>query len=226
MLLELQKPELEAFTQSQKQSKSPVLLPFEVMMQPLELRFRYHFDGDRPTNKINKPEYFFSHAAELITKYDDFVARNVQPVLSNYFRGTQLASCMTYIDATSALITALLPMLRNKVFALLPKVAGQAPLLSHLMHEIMSFDTQLREEWNYDGGCGARGWKGLAWEVLAEGDWFGRWLKVEKDCTCSELWFSDTINICMNSSVSTDSDSRTHSIRRNHRHARQRTARL
>lgn len=31
-----------------------ILLPLEVMVKPLELRFRYHFDGDRPTNKLSK----------------------------------------------------------------------------------------------------------------------------------------------------------------------------
>lgn len=31
-----------------------VLLPLEVMVKPLELRFRYHFDGDRPTNRLDK----------------------------------------------------------------------------------------------------------------------------------------------------------------------------
>ena len=30
------------------------LLPLEVMSRPLELRFRYHFDGDRPTNRADK----------------------------------------------------------------------------------------------------------------------------------------------------------------------------
>jgi hypothetical protein len=31
-----------------------VLLPLEVMVKPLELRFRYHFDGDKPTNRPDK----------------------------------------------------------------------------------------------------------------------------------------------------------------------------
>lgn len=35
-------------------SQPLVLLPLEVMVKPLELRFRYHFDGDRPTNKVDK----------------------------------------------------------------------------------------------------------------------------------------------------------------------------
>lgn len=34
--------------------ESLVLLPLEVMVRPLELRFRYHFEGDRPTNRLDK----------------------------------------------------------------------------------------------------------------------------------------------------------------------------
>ena len=26
-------------------------------MEPLEMRFRYHFEGDRPTNKLDKVKY-------------------------------------------------------------------------------------------------------------------------------------------------------------------------
>ena len=57
-LLELQGPELEArdsqTTDSTKREEPLVLLPLEVMAKPLELRFKYHFEGDRPTNKLDK----------------------------------------------------------------------------------------------------------------------------------------------------------------------------
>ena len=181
-LLALQKPELELSEPEKNINKVSVLLPFEIMVQPIELRFRYHFDGDRPTNRLDKPEYFLSHVNDLIIKHDDFLAVNIQPLLSSFFHGSVLASNLIYIDATSAFITALLPMLRNKIYSMLPRVSNQPPLLSHLMHEIMNFDTLLREEWNYDGGYGAQGWKGLAWEVLAEKNWFDRWLQIEKEC--------------------------------------------
>jgi hypothetical protein len=161
----------------------PVLFPLQVLVQPLEMRFRYHFDGDRPTNRIDRPEYFLSHITTLLNDYSAFVGDHVQPVLLRHFRGTDLALNPVYIDAMAAFITALLPMLRVKIGALLPKVAAQPQLLSHLMHEIMSFDTTIRDTWGYDGGCGVDGWKGLSWEFLVQGDWFGRWLQVEKDCT-------------------------------------------
>ena len=57
-LLELQEPELEARdSQNVDRTKGEeplVLLPLEVMAKPLELRFKYHFEGDRPTNKLDK----------------------------------------------------------------------------------------------------------------------------------------------------------------------------
>ncbi|KAF2685769.1 RINT-1 family protein-like protein [Lentithecium fluviatile CBS 122367] len=184
-LLDLQMPELEGMAYARgpghKTNLPVVLFPFEVLVQPLEMRFRYHFEGDKPTNRIDRPEYFLSHITTLLNDYSGFVVDYVQPVLLKQFRGTDLALNPVYIDATAALITALLPTLRAKIGSLLPKVAGQPQLLSHLMHEVMSFDTTIREEWRYDGGFGLDGWKGLSWEFLVQGDWFGRWLQVEKD---------------------------------------------
>ncbi|KAJ4348208.1 uncharacterized protein N0V89_009580 [Didymosphaeria variabile] len=184
-LLDLQMPELDGVQYSQGEAskiKLPaVLFPYQVLVQPLEMRFRYHFDGDKATNRIDRPEYFLSHITTLLNDYSDFVVDYVQPNLLKQFRGTDLALNYVYIDAMSAFITALLPMLRSKIGALLPKVASQPQLLSHLMHELMNFDNTIREEWRYDGGYGVEGWKGLSWEFLVQGDWFGRWLQVEKD---------------------------------------------
>ena len=186
-LLELQEPELHARdgedTGNALRQEALVLLPLEVMMKPLELRFKYHFEGDRPTNKLDKPEYFLSHIVGLLNTYDAFFARYLQPILRDHFRKSNLALTSVYIDSTSALITAVLPMLRRKIFGMLPRISGQPQLLSHLIHELMKFDVSMRDEWSYDGGNSVQGWEGMTWEVLVRKDWFGRWLKVEKDCT-------------------------------------------
>ncbi|KAF2846034.1 RINT-1 family protein-like protein [Plenodomus tracheiphilus IPT5] len=188
-LLDLQMPELEGVSYAsgpgEKFKLPPVLFPMQVLVEPLGMRFRYHFDGDKATNRIDRPEYFLSHITTLLNDYSGFIGDHVQPVLLRHFRGTDLAMNPVYIDAMSAFITALLPMLRTKIGSLLPKVAGQPQLLSHLMHEIMSFDTTIRDTWGYDGGYGVDGWKGLSWEFLVQGDWFGRWLQVEKDFALS-----------------------------------------
>ncbi|CAF9912472.1 MAG: hypothetical protein ALECFALPRED_008124 [Alectoria fallacina] len=188
-LLELQEPELKAKdgqTADNAKGEEPlVLLPLEVMAKPLELRFKYHFEGDRPTNKLDKPEYFLSHVISLLNTYDEFFAIHLQPLLREHFKKSNLAFTSIYIDSTSALLTALLPMLRRKIFALMPQISQQPQLLSHLIHELMNFDVSIRDEWNYDGGNAIEGWKGLTWEILVKKDWFGRWLEVEKNFALS-----------------------------------------
>ena len=118
----------------------------------------------------------------LLNNYDEFFAMYLQPILRKRFKSSNLSMTSIFIDSTSALITALLPMLRRKVFSVVPQIAKQPQLLSHFIHELMSFDISLRDEWGYDGGCGIDGWKGLTWEVLIKKDWFGRWLEVENNC--------------------------------------------
>ncbi len=122
---------------------------------------------------------------DLLNSYDDFFASYLQPVLNRQFHASDLAANPLCMDSTSGLVTALLPILRDKLARLLPVADAQPPLLSHLMQELMSFDSTLRDEWGYDGGRGAEGWRGLAWEVLARDRRFDRWLQVEKDCVFS-----------------------------------------
>jgi RAD50-interacting protein 1 len=186
-LLDLQIPELEAQERANDEAAYPiaplVLLPLRVLVKPLELGFRYHFEGNKPTNRLERPEFFLSHVTDrILAKYMGFIETYIRPLLRQKFRGTSLAMNYAYIDDASAFITALLPMVRNKLQAVVPLVLKQPPLLSHLIHEVMKFDTNLRDEWQYDGGSRTESWRGLAWEILAQDDIFGHWLKAEKDC--------------------------------------------
>ena len=130
----------------------------------------------------------------MLNNYDEFFATYLQPILHKNFRRSNLALTSIYIDSTSALITALLPMLRRKIFASMPRIAKQPQLLSHFVHELINFDITIKEEWGYDGGNGVEGWKGLAWEVLVKSDWFGVWLDVEKNCKHSASKIGGTIH--------------------------------
>lgn len=73
-------------------------------------------------------------------------------------------------------------MLRQKIQFVLPQITNQPQLLSHLIHELMNFDNQLRETWDYTSGAEPEeAWKGLTWEILVSKDWFSKWLQVEKE---------------------------------------------
>lgn len=63
-LLDLQEPELQQYLDGTEREKDcPPLLPLEVMVRPLALRFRYHFEGDKQTNRLDKVEHQFNMAS-------------------------------------------------------------------------------------------------------------------------------------------------------------------
>jgi len=185
-LLDLQTPDL--MSQSAKlrdeafAAEPVILLPLEVMVDPLQLRFRYHFYGNRPTNRLDKPEYFLSHILDLLEDHNGFLLEYLQPIMDDRSRSVPELDDVLCPDATSAFISALLPMVRCKVLALLPQISPHPQLLSHFMHELMSFDTTLRDSWAYTPTPhSASEWKGLSWSVLVTHQYFETWLKVEKD---------------------------------------------
>lgn len=184
-LLDLQRPELESSLDSTEagisMSEPVVLLPLQVLVQPLEMRFKYHYHGNRPTNRLDQPQLFFNYILEFVDTYNDFLTVHMQPILTAYFHGSDMALSSIYIEATSAFVTAVLPMLQAKASTTIEQVADRPQMLSHFVHELISFDSSLRERWQYDGGAGAGNWKGLASEILAKQGWFGRWLQVEKN---------------------------------------------
>ena len=58
--------ELESFMEvTDKDISCPPLLPLEVMAKPLALRFRYHFEGDKQTNRLDKVRQFYSRETVL-----------------------------------------------------------------------------------------------------------------------------------------------------------------
>jgi RAD50-interacting protein 1 len=184
-LLDLQEPDLhrqaaEALGSSSAQDPT-VLLPLEVMVKPLELRFRYHFLGDKPTNRLDKPEYFLSHVLDLLDTHNDFILDYMQPILDQRSRTSDLDDTM-YTDAMSEFITALLPMVSAKCLSLLPQISASPSLLSHFVHELMSFDTTLRDSWAYTPVPRVLAdWKGLTWSMLTTHGYFATWLQVEKN---------------------------------------------
>ena len=162
-------------------AEPPILLPLQVMARPLVLRFKYHFSGNRPTNRLDKPEYFLSNVLDILETHNDFLVEFLQPVLDRRSQHNAHNFDLPHTDATSAFITSLLPMAREKLLALLPQIKDNSNLLSHLMNELMKFDDTLRDSWGYTPNPSAlESWKGLTWEVLVTYSYFEAWLQDEK----------------------------------------------
>lgn len=185
-LLILQRPDLEHLQDDEPQdgqlTEPRVLFPLEMMVEPIEQRFQYHFTGDRPTNRLDKPEYFMSHFLDVVAHYSGFMDSAIQPCLWEAFRESRVAETTAYFDAPTAWIVSLLPMMRKKLLYLMPQVSSRPQLFSHLIHELVKLDMTLREECQFNlTDDAASPWRGFTWMVLVKDYWFDHWLAVEKD---------------------------------------------
>ena len=156
------------------------LLPFDVMTNIFKAEFRYHFLGDKPTSS---PQAMGTHCfpwfLQLIEKWEDFFRDNLGHLLAFKFQETPAAKNMAYIDPVGALITSMLPIMREKVSKVAAEAVNSPSFLSNFMGQLMTFDDNVRYKFNYDGGDAENGWLGLTDDIL--GEHFETWFKAEKD---------------------------------------------
>jgi hypothetical protein len=174
-LMDLQIPEV-LYT-----SSLVTLLPIDVMASIFVKEFRFHFMSEgKMTSKLESiSTHCFPWFLALVEKWDDFFRENFGPILAAKFQDTEVSSMMVYMDPTCALITSLLPVMREKLNASMPDALSDPSFLSNLLSQLMTFDDNLRTKFNYDGGDLERGWDGLTSEILDKH--FDQWLQAEKD---------------------------------------------
>ncbi|KAM0427276.1 hypothetical protein ACHAPT_007709 [Fusarium lateritium] len=173
-LLDLQLPEIQY-------SKGLVsLLPFDTMTSIFVSEFRFHFLSDKATSN---PQAFGTHCLSwflaLIEKWEDFFRDNLGYLLTAKFQDTSVATNLAYIDPVSALVTSMLPVLKEKTSAVAAEAVKSPAFLSSFISQLMNFDDTVRSKFNYDGGDPENGWPGLSAHILDEH--FDTWFKAEKD---------------------------------------------
>ncbi|XXH01360.1 hypothetical protein Hte_007718 [Hypoxylon texense] len=173
-LIDLQVPEI-LFSEG-----AVALLPFEVMAKPFIQWFRFQFMGN---NATSSPQSFGTFCIPqflaLIDKWEGFFRDNTGYVLASRFQDTKVRGLSVYMDPACALITALLPVMREKIGVMVQHGLKNPQSLSSLMIQLMDLDDEIRSRFNYDGGDLERGWAGLTSEVLEQH--FDAWFKAEKD---------------------------------------------
>jgi len=124
-------------------------------------------------------EYFFEYFVGTIRKWEPYMRENIAPILAAHFRGNILAGNALYVDPVAGFITALLPVLRQKVDNVLSGIGKNPRLLSKFIKQLLNFDDSIRDTFDYDAGNLELGWKGLTWDVLQT--YFDTWIDGEKD---------------------------------------------
>lgn len=188
-LLDLQLPEIiygiDNSGSQEGHNRVLTLLPLAVMTKPFVQEFRFHFLSDRPTSKPEALPACFRWFLALVSKWEEFFRVNLVSLFAIKFRSTRVELHLVYVDPVSAFVTAMLPIMREKVLSIAHIAAGHPQLLSSLIADLTAFDNKIRFRFHYDGGDAQCGWAGLTSEVLA--NYFSVWFEAEKTFALERL---------------------------------------
>ncbi|KII93691.1 hypothetical protein PLICRDRAFT_101630 [Plicaturopsis crispa FD-325 SS-3] len=154
------------------------LYPIQALVQPVSLRFKYHFEGTRQTNRLDKPEWYFTHVINVAHEHRGFMDSIVHQLLSTTEYRT--------INAWREFTFLLLPLLARKLRRTVPTLLPHPALLAHTIYQALAFDAALVEAgFELDGSSApeAGKWEGVSEIILGRREWFDAWLEGEKNFT-------------------------------------------
>ncbi|XP_026532983.1 RAD50-interacting protein 1 isoform X1 [Notechis scutatus] len=143
----------------------PIILPMQIMLAPLQKRFKYHFTGNRQTNVLTKPEWYLTQVLMWIGNHVSFLEDKVQPILDK---------AGTSVNARLEFSRALVMLILEKLDAEIPCMLYDDNLFCHLVDEILLFERELHGIHGYLGSLPS------CLHILSEETYFQRWLTVER----------------------------------------------
>lgn len=162
------------------------VLAVRCLLDPLLLRFYYHFDSDRSTNRLDKPEWFLSHMLSLLRSHSSLFDPEqgaVALLCSSEKHGTS-------VDTTMELLHGLLRPLRHKIESSIDLLLQHPVLLSHTIMQVLRFDEDLRDLYppaarqiSKSGDSTVR----LANSLLSKEAVFEAWVQGERQFTSERL---------------------------------------
>lgn len=152
------------------------LYPLETLAHAISLRFKYHFETERETNRLDKPEWYLSHIMN--------VAHDHRPFIDNIIQRLLLGTKYQRVNAWQNYVTLLIPILERKLRRTVPTLLSRPALLAHTVYQALIFDSNMREL-GYEFVVGADASKaeekgGISSVILCQKEWFDAWLEGEK----------------------------------------------
>ncbi|KAK1930295.1 RAD50-interacting protein 1 [Phytophthora citrophthora] len=135
---------------SQQSQTATDLWAMDCVLDPLLLRFRYHFERvESTTNRLAKPEWYLSHVQEQTNAHTRFLAHALTPELH---RHREEVHCW---DAQILLLRGLVKAACRKLTQDLPTLLAHPPLLCHTLDEVLLFEGKVDEDIGYGSWASA-----------------------------------------------------------------------
>jgi len=155
------------------------LYAIEALALPVSLRFKYHYDSNRDTNRLDKPEWYLTYILNIAHDHRQFFDTVVQRLLSK--------SEFKSVSAWDDFVLTLLPILSRKIRKTVPQLLSRPSLFAHLIYQTLEFDSALvGEGFKIESTSAAETsdepWRGISEVILGNPGWFNAWLQAEKKC--------------------------------------------
>ncbi|RLV93534.1 DNA damage response protein kinase DUN1 [Spathaspora sp. JA1] len=169
-----------------------------LLLDPIIVRFEYHFNTNKETNKLSKPEWALNYMETFLTNHLTLLCLIVDDAFKRVGR-----------IGTYEIITCLLVPIRNKVVSMLHIINSNivkytqnkvlleknGVLLSHLIFELSSFDQRLVNTYKYNPYPEFKvKWTGVTSDVLLDSNEVAieNWLNFEQELASNR--FNQIVN--------------------------------
>ncbi|XP_039964070.1 RINT1-like protein [Bactrocera neohumeralis] len=113
----------------------------KLLLAPYRQRFQYHFTGVRQTNRLDKPEWYFTQVLNWIKEVHIFVGKTFQ-------QSATKAGILDY-NIRLEFIRGLVQMIIEKLTADIEDISRDEHLFAHLLDETLAFEAELRGNFGY-----------------------------------------------------------------------------
>lgn len=137
-LIQIQLPEeILRQTNEKRDNKTSVslILPLELMIQPLRKRFAFHFMSNRQTNRLDKPEWYLTQVLSWIHDHGKFMDHFVQAILNK--------SGFQSIQAKMEVMHALVELAAKKLEEDISELLFDDLLFTHTIDEVLLFEKEI-----------------------------------------------------------------------------------
>lgn len=139
-LTKIDLPDEYVKTQDVKESieDTSLLLPIQLMLQPLQKRFVFHFMSKKPTNRLDKPEWYLTQILAWISDHSHFIEQSVQTLLEK--------EGMIHINARNQIMKGLVRLAIMRLKSDLSRLLNDDKLFCHAIDEILLFSQELKSQ--------------------------------------------------------------------------------
>ncbi|XP_001352684.3 RINT1-like protein [Drosophila pseudoobscura] len=144
----------------------PISNVVQLLLAPYRQRFTYHFTGTRQTNRLDKPEWYYTQILNWGKDTHFFVGKTFQPAAIR-------AGKLDY-NLRLEFIRGLVQLTIEKLAVDIEQISQDEILFAHLLDETLGFEAELRETFGYPASFPS------AIAVITQPVYLLRWISLEE----------------------------------------------